>query len=35
MLELFWTGPRGAAVTGVTGKPADAADLPSGFREIR
>ena len=29
------TGPRGAAVTGVTGKPADAADLPSGFREVR
>jgi acylphosphatase len=35
MLELFWTGPRGAAVTGVTAKPADASDIPSGFREIR
>jgi acylphosphatase len=35
MLDLFWTGPRNAAVTSVTSKPADAADLPSGFREIR
>ena len=35
MLELFWTGPRGAAVTGVTAKPADSADLPQGFRQIR
>jgi acylphosphatase len=35
MLELFWAGPRSAAVTGVTAKPADSADLPQGFREIR
>ena len=35
MLELFWIGPRSAAVTDVTSKPTDAADLPSGFREIR
>jgi acylphosphatase len=35
MLDLFWTGPRGAAVTGVAAKPADAAALPDGFREIR
>lgn len=35
MLDLFWSGPRGASVTRVTSKPADPADLPSGFREIR
>jgi hypothetical protein len=35
MLELFWSGPRGAAVTGVTAKPADSVDLPQGFRQIR
>jgi acylphosphatase len=35
MVELLWSGPPGAAVTGVETKPADPADLPSGFREIR
>jgi acylphosphatase len=35
MLDLFWSGPRGAAVTGVATKPADAAGLPAGFREIQ
>ena len=35
MLELFWSGPRGAAVTTVTTKAADVADLPAGFRQIR
>jgi acylphosphatase len=35
MLDLFWTGPRGAAVTSVTSQPADAADLPAGFRQVR
>jgi acylphosphatase len=35
MLELFWTGPRGAAVTGVSVSPADPADPPAGFRQMR
>jgi hypothetical protein len=35
MLELFWSGPRSAAVTSVTTQPADVADLPAGFRQIR
>ena len=35
MLDLFWTGPLGAAVTSVTSQPADAAGLPPGFRQIR
>ena len=35
MIELFWSGPRSAAVTTVTAKPADSADLPQGFRQIR
>ena len=35
MLDLFWTGPRGAAVTGVTTEPADPGELPDDFRQIR
>jgi acylphosphatase len=35
MLDRFWTGPRGAAVSGVTSKPADPSDLPPTFGEIR
>ena len=35
MIELFWSGPRGAAVTSVEAKPVNPADLPAGFREIR
>jgi acylphosphatase len=35
MLDLFWSGPHGAAVTGVTTKPADLAGLPRDFRQIR
>ena len=35
MLDLFWTGPRGAAVTGVTSVPADAGGLPQTFRQVR
>ena len=35
MLDLFWSGPRGASVTGVASKPADPADLPAGFRQLR
>ena len=35
MLELFWSGPRGAAVTSVEAKPVNPAELPAGFREIR
>ena len=35
MIELFWSGPRDAAVTSVEAKPVNPADLPAGFREIR
>lgn len=35
MLELFWSGPRGAAVTGVATKPASPAELPADFRQVR
>ena len=35
MIELFWSGPRGAAVTSVEAKPVNPADLPAGFSEIR
>jgi len=35
MVELFWSGPSGAAVTGVETKPVNPADLPPRFREIR
>lgn len=35
MLELFWSGPRGAAVTGVTTKPANPAELPADFRQVQ
>jgi acylphosphatase len=35
MLELFWSGPRSAAVTSVTTKAADVADLPADFRQLR
>lgn len=35
MLDLFSSGPRGAAVTGVTSRPADPAELPDGFRQLR
>lgn len=35
MLDLFWSGPRGAAVAAVTSQPADSADLPQGFRQRR
>lgn len=35
MLDLFRTGPRGAAVADVTAAPADRADLPGDFRQIR
>jgi acylphosphatase len=35
ILELFRSGPRSAAVTGVTTQPAEVADLPAGFRQIR
>jgi acylphosphatase len=34
MLDLFWSGPRGASVTGVATKPAELTDLPESFREI-
>ena len=35
MLDLLGSGPRGAAVTGVTTSPADPADLPAGFAQRR
>ena len=35
MLDLFWTGPHGAAVTGVTTEPTDLGGLPVGFRQVR
>lgn len=35
MLDLFWSGPRGAAVTGVSTEPADASTLPQDFRQRR
>jgi acylphosphatase len=35
MLDLFWSGPRGASVTGVATKSAELTDLPESFREIR
>lgn len=35
MLDLFWSGPRASAVTGVTTGPADPSGLPHGFRQIR
>lgn len=35
MIELFWSGPRGAAVTGVETRPVSPAGLPEDFRQIR
>ena len=35
MLELFWSGPRGAAVTSVETKPVNPADVPAGFAQRR
>jgi acylphosphatase len=35
MLDLFRSGPRGAAVTGVATRPADPSGLPPDFRQIR
>ena len=35
MLDLFWSGPRASAVTGVTTKPADPSELPQDFRQLR
>jgi acylphosphatase len=35
MLDLFRSGPRSATVTGVASRPADLADLPQDFRQIR
>ena len=35
MIELFWSGPPGAAVTAVETKAASPADLPADFRQLR
>lgn len=35
LLDLFWTGPRGAAVTSVVASQADETDLPPGFAQWR
>ena len=35
MIELFWSGPRGAAITAVETKSVNPADLPAGFRQTR
>ena len=35
MIERFWEGPRGAAVTAVTARPVNPADLPADFSQRR
>lgn len=35
MIELFWSGPPGAAVTSVETKPVNPTDLPAGFTQVR
>lgn len=35
MIELFWSGPPGAAVTSVETQPVSPTDLPPGFTQMR
>lgn len=35
MIERFWSGPRGSAVTSVETKPLNPAELPAGFTQRR